>query len=59
MRRFSIGEQVVHKLFGKGTILAIGGAFKEDGFGDGVKLTVEFKGNISKVIISKYLKHAK
>ena len=59
MKRFSIGEQVEHKLFGKGTILAIGGAFKEDGFGDSVKLTIEFKGKISKVIISKYLKHVK
>ena len=35
MRTFSIGDQVEHKLFGKGTILAI------DGFGASAKLTIE------------------
>tara|TARA_B100000315_G_C14339312_1_gene478848 strand:+ start:436 stop:600 length:165 start_codon:yes stop_codon:yes gene_type:complete len=49
MRTFSIDEQVEHKLFGKGTILAV------DGFGDSAKLTIEFSGNISKMIISKYV----
>ena len=53
MRRFSIGDQVEHKLFGKGTILAI------DGFDDSAKLTVEFSGKISKMIISKYVKLVK
>ena len=40
MKTFSIGDQVEHKLFGKGTMLTI------DGFDDGVKLTIEFSGNI-------------
>ena len=53
MKRFSIGEQVEHKLFGKGAVLAI------DGFDDSAKLTIEFSGNISKIIISKYVKLVK
>ena len=53
MRTFSIGDQVDHKLFGKGTILAI------DGFDDSAKLTIEFSGKISKLIISKYVKLVK
>ena len=53
MRTFSIGDQVEHKLFGKGTILAI------DGFDDSAKLTIEFSGNISKMIISEYVKLVK
>ena len=53
MRTFSIGDEVKHKLFGKGTILAI------DGFYDSAKLTIEFGGNISKMIISKYVKLVK
>ena len=50
MKKFSIGDQVEHKLFGKGTKLAI------DGFEDSAKLTIEFTGKISKMIISKYVK---
>ena len=53
MKTFSIGDQVEHKLFGKGTVLAI------DGFDDRAKLTIEFSGNISKMIISKYVKLVK
>ena len=53
MRTFSIGDQIEHKLFGKGTILAI------DGFDDSAKLTIEFTGNVSKMIISKYVKLVK
>ena len=53
MKKFSIGDQVEHKLSGKGTILAI------DGFDDSAKLTIEFSGNISKMIISKYVKIVK
>ena len=53
MRTFSIGDQVEHKLFGKGTILAI------EGVENSAKLTIEFRGNISKMIISKYLKLVK
>ena len=46
MNTFTIGDQVEHKLFGKGAILAIGGVE------DSAKLTIEFTGKISKVIIS-------
>ena len=53
MRTFSIGDQVEHKLFGKGIILDIESA------GDSTKLTIEFSGNISKKIISKYVKLVK
>ena len=53
MKTFSVGDQVQHKLFGKGTILAI------DGFDDSAKLTIEFEGEISKMIISKYVKPVK
>ena len=53
MRTFSIGDQVGHKLFGKGTILTI------DGFDDSAKLTIEFSENISKIISSKYVKLVK
>ena len=53
MRTLSIGDQVEHKLFGRGTVLAV------EGHEDSAKLTIEFKGKISKVIISKYVKLAK
>ena len=53
MRTFSIGDQVEHKLFGKGIILDIESA------GDSTKLTIEFSGNISGKIISKYVKLVK
>ena len=53
MKTFSIGDQVAHKLFGKGTILAV------NGFDESAKLTIEFRGNISKMIISKYVKLVK
>jgi len=53
MRTFSIGDQVEHKLFGKGTILDI------ESVGDSTKLTIEFSGKISKKIISKYVKLVK
>ena len=53
MKTFSIGEQVEHKLFGKGTITDV------VGFDDSAKLTIEFKGKISKMIISKYVKLVK
>ena len=52
MRTFSIGDQVEHKLFGKGTILEI------ESVGDNTNLTIEFSGNIEKKIISKFIKHA-
>ena len=52
MRTFSIGHQIERKLFGKGTILAI------EGVEDGAKLTIEFKGKVSKMIIAKYVKPA-
>ena len=50
MKKFSIGDKVEHKLFGKGKILDI------DGFGDSAKLTIKFSGEISKMILSKYVK---
>ena len=53
MKTFSIGDKVEHKLFGKGIILAV------DGFDESAKLTIEFSGNISKMIISKYVKLVK
>ena len=53
MKTFSIGDQVEHKLFGKGTILAF------DGIEGSAKLTIEFSGKISKMIISKYVKLVK
>ena len=53
MRTFSIGDQVEHKLFGKGIILEI------ESTGDSTKLTIEFSGKISKKIISKYVKLVK
>jgi len=53
MKTFSIGDIVEHKLFGKGTILDI------NGFADSAKLTIEFNENISKIIISKYVKLVK
>ena len=49
---FSIGDQVEHKLFGKGTIQEV------KGVEDGAKLTIEFKGKVSKMIIAKYVKLA-
>ena len=51
MAKFSIGDKVVHKLFGEGKILAIYGFVD-----DSAKLTIEFSGKISKMIISKYVK---
>tara|TARA_B100001971_G_scaffold39272_1_gene34358 strand:+ start:300 stop:464 length:165 start_codon:yes stop_codon:yes gene_type:complete len=51
MAKFSIGDKVVHKLFGEGEILAI------NGFVDtSAKLTIEFSGKDSKIILSKYVK---
>ena len=60
MRTFSIGDQVEHKLFGKGTILDVE-SVKVDilSKGDNTKLTIEFRGNICKKIISKYVKLVK
>ena len=53
MRTFSIGNQVEHKLFGKGIILDIESAE------DSSKLTIEFSGKISKKIISTFIKLVK
>ena len=52
-KTFSIGDKVEHKLFGKGTILDIKGVF------DSAKLTIEFSGKNSKLILAKYVKLAK
>ena len=53
MKTLSIGDQVEHKLFGRGTVLAV------KGYEDSAKLTIEFGKNISKVIVSKYVKLVK
>ena len=53
MRTFSIGDQVEHKLFGKGTVLDI------ESVGDNTNLTIEFKGKIEKKIVSTYVKLVK
>jgi len=52
-KEYSIGDQVEHKLFGKGTILDI------ESVGDNTNLTIEFSGKISKKIISTYVKLVK
>ena len=53
MKTLSIDDKVEHKLFGQGTVLAV------NGHEDSAKLTIEFKGKISKVIIQKYVKLVK
>ena len=52
-KEYSIGDQVEHKLFGKGTVLEI------EMSGDNTNLTIEFKGKDSKKIISTYVKLVK
>ncbi len=47
---YSVGMQVVHKLFGRGKILAV------EGVGDTAKLTILFSGNTRKKLIAKYAK---
>ena len=47
---YTIGDQVEHKLFGRGKILAIEGA------GNTAKLTIRFNGNVRKKLIAKYAK---
>ena len=50
--KYSIGDKVVHKLFGEGEILDI------DGFADSAKLSIAFSED-KKVIMSKYVKLVK
>ena len=57
MRTFSIGDQVEHKLFGKGTILDIESVSVTDIFDD-TKITIEFRGKVSKKIMAKFVKLA-
>ena len=52
-KEYSIGDQVEHKLFGKGTILNV------DGVENSAKLTIEFRGKDSKIIIAKYVQLVK
>ena len=52
-KEYSIGDQVEHKLFGKGTILEI------EKVGDNTNLTIEFRWEDSKIIIAKYVKLVK
>ena len=49
MAKFSIGDRVLHKLFGEGDIVDI------NGFGDSTKLTIAFSED-EKVIMSTYVK---
>ena len=51
-KEYSIGDQVEHKLFGKGTLLEIEKA------GDNINLTIEFKGKVEKKIVSTFIKLA-
>ena len=51
-KEYSIGDQVEHKLFGRGIILEI------EKVGDNTNLTIEFSGKISKKIVSTFIKHA-
>ena len=47
---YVIGEQVEHKLFGRGKILAV------EGSGETAKLTIQFSSNVRKKLITKYAK---
>ena len=55
MRTFVIDEQVEHKLFGKGVVVAV------VGYDEFAKLTIKFKdkGTGTKTIIAKYIKLSK
>ena len=50
-KEYGIGDQVEHKLFGEGTILAVDG--------NSAKLTIKFRGKDSRIIIAKYVKLVK
>jgi len=55
MRTFVVDEQVVHKLFGEGVVVAV------VGYDEFAKLTIKFeeKGTGTKTIIAKYVKLSK
>ena len=55
MAKFSIGDKVVHKLFGEGVVLGV------VGYAEFAKLTIKFKekGVGTKTIIAKYIKLSK
>ena len=46
MAKFSIGDKVVHKLFGEGEILDI------DGFADSAKLSIAYPSNFCYLAVS-------
>ena len=52
MKKFSIGDKVAHKFFGDGTVLEIDGVEKS------CKLTIDFRGKISKKIMANFVKYA-
>ena len=54
-KEFSVGDKVVHKLFGEGTIVEIDSLFET--VKDDTKLTIVFGGNDRKTIIAKFVKH--
>ena len=53
MKTLSVDDQVNHKTFGRGIVRSV------DGYEDYAKLTIEFDKNITKVIMSKYVKLVK
>ena len=54
-KSFSVGDEVVHKLFGEGIIVEVDSLFEDTT--DDTKLTIEFKGKDRKQIIAKFVKH--
>ncbi len=44
----SVGDEINHKMFGKGSILAV------EGVGESAKYTILFQGNVRKKLIAKY-----
>ncbi len=50
MKTLSVGDEVAHKTFGRGTIRSV------KGHENYAKLTIEFDKKITKVILAKYVK---
>ena len=55
-KEFYVGDDVVHKLFGEGTIVEIDSLFET--VTDNTKLTIVFEESDRKQIIAKFVKHA-
>ena len=54
-KTFSIGDQVEHKVFGKGTIVDIERVSETNIFDD-TKITIKFSDNATKKILAKFVK---